>query len=335
MKILPTISICIPTYNEENNIGTCLNAIFRQNYPLDKLEVILVDNRSIDKTIEIASSYPVKILYNDLEKHAETSKKIALDHSTGDLFTYIDADIELKNDDYLQKLVMPLMEDKAIAASFGRFIYRENDNYLTKYLRHHPLELDPVFRFFCTEIKNTVSEKRIGYDLCKFIFPRIPPIGICLYRTSILKEALNHKTKMMDIDVPAILAKNGWQNFAYLSDCQFYHENIPNIIKLLKKRIRNILKNRFNYSDERDFQYFNRNEWADRLKILFWIIYANLLFPAFLKNLYKSIYYKKIFFLYEPLLAFILTDAIIGTYAFEIVRRKFSSKNIHLNLHEK
>lgn len=335
MNNLPTISICIPTYNEEKNIATCLNAIFKQKYPLDKLQVLLVDNRSVDKTTEIASQYPVEILYNDLEKHAETSKKIALDHSGGEFFTYIDADIELKDDDYFSKLVKPLIEDPKIIASFGRFIYRETDNNLTKYLRDHPLELDPVFRYFCTEIDKTVIKKENSYDLCNFIFPKIPPIGICLYRAGVLKKMLENKAKMMDIDIPAILAKNKFNQFAYVPDSQFYHENIPNIFVLIKKRIRNILKNRFNYSEKRDFQYFDQNSWHDRIKVLTWVMYANLFFPAFFINLIKSLKEKKYYYLYEPFLALILTDVIIGTYAFEIARRKFSNKNIYLNLHEK
>ena len=47
----PLISVCIPARNEERNIRACVEAILKQDYP--NLEVIVVDDRSIDSTLEI------------------------------------------------------------------------------------------------------------------------------------------------------------------------------------------------------------------------------------------------------------------------------------------
>ena len=46
----PHVSIIIPAYNEEKNITRCLSSILRSGYPLKKLEVIVVDDGSKDKT---------------------------------------------------------------------------------------------------------------------------------------------------------------------------------------------------------------------------------------------------------------------------------------------
>ena len=51
---LPTISIVVTTKNEENNIRNCLGSINSQTYPADKIELIVVDNYSTDKTKEYA-----------------------------------------------------------------------------------------------------------------------------------------------------------------------------------------------------------------------------------------------------------------------------------------
>ena len=48
----PLVSIIVRTKNEERWIASCLRSIFQQTY--DKLEVILVDNESIDLTIKKA-----------------------------------------------------------------------------------------------------------------------------------------------------------------------------------------------------------------------------------------------------------------------------------------
>jgi glycosyltransferase involved in cell wall biosynthesis len=55
------ISVVIPTKNEEKNIRNCLESIKRQTYPQEKIEIIVVDNNSQDKTKEIAQKYTKKV----------------------------------------------------------------------------------------------------------------------------------------------------------------------------------------------------------------------------------------------------------------------------------
>ncbi|HWB61975.1 MAG TPA: glycosyltransferase [Chitinophagales bacterium] len=50
----PFVSVVIPTRNESKYIKACLEAIFAQNYPADKFEVIVVDDYSTDPTIRFA-----------------------------------------------------------------------------------------------------------------------------------------------------------------------------------------------------------------------------------------------------------------------------------------
>lgn len=56
------ISVVIPAYNEEKILSDCLASLANQNFPKKDYEVIVVDNNSIDKTLEIAKSYDVKVV---------------------------------------------------------------------------------------------------------------------------------------------------------------------------------------------------------------------------------------------------------------------------------
>jgi len=56
-KILPKVSIIIPTYNEEENINECLNYLKIQTYPQEKMEIIVVDNGSTDATSNIVKEH--------------------------------------------------------------------------------------------------------------------------------------------------------------------------------------------------------------------------------------------------------------------------------------
>lgn len=68
---LPKASVLIAAKNEEDTIADCIGAIISQDYPEDKMEVILADGCSRDNTVRIAqeiakhSRIPIKILKNE------------------------------------------------------------------------------------------------------------------------------------------------------------------------------------------------------------------------------------------------------------------------------
>jgi len=52
-KNIKPISVIIAARNEEKNLGTLINALDRQNYPEDKYEVIIINDRSTDNTLQL------------------------------------------------------------------------------------------------------------------------------------------------------------------------------------------------------------------------------------------------------------------------------------------
>ena len=65
-QLSKTISIVIPVYNEERRIKACLDTVARQTDMPD--EVIVVDNNSTDRSVEIARSYPfVRVVHEPLQ----------------------------------------------------------------------------------------------------------------------------------------------------------------------------------------------------------------------------------------------------------------------------
>jgi len=69
-KIMPLVSVIITTKNEEKHIENLLQSIKRKTYK--NIEIILVDNYSTDKTIEIARKYTDKIYLKGLERSSTT-----------------------------------------------------------------------------------------------------------------------------------------------------------------------------------------------------------------------------------------------------------------------
>ncbi len=54
---LPLISILVPVKNEEKVIGRLLEALMRLDYPQEKKEIVIVEDGSTDKTVEICRRY--------------------------------------------------------------------------------------------------------------------------------------------------------------------------------------------------------------------------------------------------------------------------------------
>lgn len=87
------VSVIVTTKNEENNIENCLRAINSQTYPKDKIEIIVVDNSSIDRTPSLAKKYTKNVFTKGPERSAQRNFGISKAH--GKFVMYLDADMTL------------------------------------------------------------------------------------------------------------------------------------------------------------------------------------------------------------------------------------------------
>ncbi|MGH7203684.1 MAG: glycosyltransferase family 2 protein, partial [Candidatus Levyibacteriota bacterium] len=86
----PSLSLIIIAHNEEQFIGPCLEAIQQQTIPPD--ELIVVDNNSTDRTVEIAKTFPFVTLINESEQGMIPARDAGFNGAKGDLLARIDAD---------------------------------------------------------------------------------------------------------------------------------------------------------------------------------------------------------------------------------------------------
>jgi len=89
------VSVVVTTRNESRNIGNCLDSIKAQSYPPELIEIIVVDNKSTDDTVAIASRYTDKVFDKGPERSAQRNFGFA--QATGELFMFLDADMILSS----------------------------------------------------------------------------------------------------------------------------------------------------------------------------------------------------------------------------------------------
>ena len=130
---LPTLSIVLPTYNSPNLSALCLENIRNQAYPQDKIEIIIIDGGSNDKTLEIAKKYAVnKFCHNPLVVE-EFGRALGIDSASHDLIAFIDQDNLLDSSDWIKKMVAPFQDSEIVGSEPLFYSYRSADPAIVRY----------------------------------------------------------------------------------------------------------------------------------------------------------------------------------------------------------
>ena len=91
---MPKFSIIVPVYNVEKYIKKCLESIFNQSFK--DFEVIVVNDGTKDKSMEIVRKYDVKIIEQE-NKGLSEARNTGVKNAKGDYLVFIDSD------DYIEK----------------------------------------------------------------------------------------------------------------------------------------------------------------------------------------------------------------------------------------
>jgi glycosyltransferase involved in cell wall biosynthesis len=84
----------VPTYCEEQNIGRCLESIQNQAFEEGRIETIVVDSNSPDRTRAIAKKYADKVV-NMKDRGVGKARNLGARKASGELLVFVDADTVL------------------------------------------------------------------------------------------------------------------------------------------------------------------------------------------------------------------------------------------------
>ena len=102
MNELPFVSVVIPMFNEERSIHACLSSILSQDYPAHRMEVLVIDGASTDRSPEIIRSLQQEHenlrIVNNPRRLTPTSLNRGIQEARGELFVRMDAHSSLEPD---------------------------------------------------------------------------------------------------------------------------------------------------------------------------------------------------------------------------------------------
>ncbi len=218
------ISVVINVYNEEENIADCLDSLLNQTY--DRFELVIVDDGSTDRTMEIVKKYENKLNVQKTSTPHLGIKKARIkgvNKAGGKYIVIIDAD-EILEPSFLKNILKPF-KDKKVGAVGGI--------------------LRSVGGGWVTKAYGTLQE--MFYELRKDSENEVDWIqgGCSAYRREALEEVggLAEDKVSADKDISWKMKDAGWK-VVLKSDAVAYHKD-PQTLRSVMKREYNIGKREY------------------------------------------------------------------------------------------
>ncbi len=185
-----SISLCIPTLNEEKTIGkeiVLFKSELMSRHPLID-EIAVIDSGSSDKTLEIAESFGADV-YLSSEILPELGEKKgkgenlwkAIYQLSGDIIVYIDADIKNIHPRFIYGLVAPLIYNpntKYVKAFYDRPLAFSQGIRPSGGGRVTEILIRPLFSLFFPELSTIIQPLSGEYAVRREVLEELPfPIG--------------------------------------------------------------------------------------------------------------------------------------------------------------
>lgn len=122
----PNVTVIVAARNEEENIAVCLDSLVKLDYPVDKLEIIVISDHSTDKTYSIIEGYMQKYSFvKGFEARAEQGNlrgktnalTQAIEFSSGEILMFTDADCTV-SPDWVRQTIKYFDEETGIVGGY-------------------------------------------------------------------------------------------------------------------------------------------------------------------------------------------------------------------------
>lgn len=318
----PVVSMMIVAYNDAGRLERCLKSIKGQDYPQKLIDIVLVDDGSTDDTIKVAKKYGAKVFVNK-GGYIYKNWMIGVKKIKGEFFFTPETDIVLGGTDFIKKMVSPMIDDDRIMASFTDEKGAPDMHWTARFLSYNHAQADPLLEFLFDDLKKKIIEKKRKYSLCKFD-EKLQPAVRMFFRTKYLKKTSNWKAKeFIDHDFVVNCVREGYSYFAYVPNPGYFHYHVTGLRHLMKKRVRNIQMHYLPCYKKTDYVILDTSSKKQVLKLILFVIYANLIIPATIRGIFRSIKHRDMVLLAEPIITVGIVDSLLVAFLKDKNGRRF------------
>jgi glycosyltransferase involved in cell wall biosynthesis len=170
------VSVIIPVLDGEQTIRECLVSLLKMDYPVDRGEILVVDNGSTDRTAETVKTFPVRYLYED-QRGASHARNRGIEASKGAIIAFTDADCVVTTG-WLRQLVRGF-EDEAVGAVEGETVAYPPETPLERFIARRSYSQrarrrSPLYPYV---ILTNVAFRREVFDQIGLFDTRFPAAG--------------------------------------------------------------------------------------------------------------------------------------------------------------
>ncbi|MFL8712009.1 CDP-glycerol glycerophosphotransferase family protein [Clostridioides sp. GD02377] len=274
------ISVIIPVYNVEDYIQECLDSIINQTLGIDNIEVIIVNDCSTDKSLEIVYEYAkkyksIKILNRYENGGTANSRNDGLEYVTAEYITFVDSDDFISLNTY-EMALKKIKENKCDLFMYEYLYYSKSGNTYERNLSSKIFDKEGVVTDICN-----IPEIIFATSVCNKIFSK-----------KLFKELRFPINSFEDVLVSVLTTFNA--NKIYISDkCKYYYRKREDEKNISKSD--NYLQKKKNYFEHLDLNLELYNLIYKYPKYKFMIDWFNMkTYLVFLYNmLNKRILTKK------------------------------------------
>ncbi len=160
---LPKVSIVIAAYNEEKDLPNLMQSLKECNYLKNKLEVIVVDDGSTDKTGEQVKKFGFSVIKGP-HKGVGNARNLGWKHSTGDILAFLDADMVISKQ-YPMEIAKYFGRHKDIAAVEDKeFLYNKGSLLARMHQLRHELGWAQLKVYIPRVFRKKVFDQLKGFD---------------------------------------------------------------------------------------------------------------------------------------------------------------------------
>ena len=194
------MSVVIPAYNEEAYLQDCLKSVFEdiRGYE-ERVEIIVVNNASTDRTGEIASSFPGVKVVDEPRKGLPRARQAGYQAAAGDLIANIDADNRLPRG-WTEKVMEEFSGNPKLAALSGPFVFYDLSwlwnlqakffyflGYLSYLISHFILRKGGMLQGGNFIIRKSALDQIGGFDENIFFYGEDTDVARRLQKTGLIK----------------------------------------------------------------------------------------------------------------------------------------------------